>query len=416
MGYSKKRLSVRSVLTYYLAVVLIVLFASNFIRRPNRFPDKITMAGFLGEKAEALKKDSSNFDLVFLGDSKTYCGFHPSEIDKNLGTRSANLSHWQSGLAVQYAALQDILPHLSKNTTVVYSIGHINFVPEEASVKIVYPIWPSTLINLMRMGFSWSELAKNVLWSASRYTNAAYIPGFVVYAHRQSILTRIASFLELPPSTPANIPEGFTTFELHSIPVPKLPKGFYSDSDKQSSIEAAKKIEAALAHDTRALFVDRIVKDGIATSIGVRGSRGGYWHIIIRSDYFERIKKLRVEKITRPIPESSKYVAERYLVLLDEIISLFQKHGVRLVINELNESPMSYKFEQDKVYLESVMKTVRKMVESRGVPYIRVNPELLSDTDYFDHNHFTRKGAQKYGALFAQEYRKVIDKTTKDAF
>src|ERR1700685_2756878 len=42
-------------------------------------------------------KHRAEFNLIFLGDSRTYCGVHTGLIDPHLGTRGINLaqfSHW----------------------------------------------------------------------------------------------------------------------------------------------------------------------------------------------------------------------------------------------------------------------------------------------------------------------------------
>lgn len=117
--------------------------------------------GNLIQKLAYYKAHGDQFDTVFLGDSRTYCGLHPEQLDPLLGAHSYNLAHWSNWFPTQYAFLQDFLPHLRPGTTVVWSLGHVNFV--DAAIQPAYPVGWHRLARYGDLGFGVGDLWANLM-------------------------------------------------------------------------------------------------------------------------------------------------------------------------------------------------------------------------------------------------------------
>jgi hypothetical protein len=107
--------------------------------------------------------DPRRFDMLFLGDSRTYCGIHSDLIDPLTGRRSINLSAFSHWLPAQYAQLRDIADDIAPGTVVVLSIGHQNFDP--SPIQRSYPISLANAARLVAFGISPPQLVHNLVWA-----------------------------------------------------------------------------------------------------------------------------------------------------------------------------------------------------------------------------------------------------------
>ena len=71
------------------------------------------------QKVARYRQRALQYDLLFVGDSRTYCAMHPEQIDPLLGTRSVNLAFWAHWFPSQYPAAQDILEAAPAGTCIV---------------------------------------------------------------------------------------------------------------------------------------------------------------------------------------------------------------------------------------------------------------------------------------------------------
>jgi hypothetical protein len=82
---------------------------------------------------------------------------------------------------------------------------------------------------------------------------------------------------------------------------------------------------------------------------------------------------------------------------------------VRLVVNEVEEAPYVYITPERRDDLRRFMREqVRREVNARGFPYVRVDFDQLSDADYFDFNHLNQDGIRKYSRLLAERLQPVL--------
>ena len=90
----------------------------------GREPDP---AGTLLQKMRHFAEHRDEDDVVFVGDSRTYCAMHPDLLDPVLETRSINLARWAHWFPTQYPQFEELVPLVGDDTVVVWSIGHQNF-------------------------------------------------------------------------------------------------------------------------------------------------------------------------------------------------------------------------------------------------------------------------------------------------
>lgn len=148
-------------LCLYLLGIGIIVIASSFASWT--LYEKVTLSRHLGSgllpmKMSYYKNHVDEFDMIFLGDSKSFCGMHPDQIDAEMGTNSFNISHWANWLPTQYALLGDLIDDIPEETHVVWSIGHINFI--KGSIQPVYPIGLETVFYLKGMDYSLEEMLR----------------------------------------------------------------------------------------------------------------------------------------------------------------------------------------------------------------------------------------------------------------
>ena len=128
----------RRLFLYFFALVVPVLVLVTMLR------PSADLAGHLAAKTAAYQLDPEAFDLVMLGDSRTYCAFHPPYLEKLLDHRVANLASWSHWLPTQYAQFQDLVERIPGNATVVWSVGYQNFKLCGGCSPVDYPINPET--------------------------------------------------------------------------------------------------------------------------------------------------------------------------------------------------------------------------------------------------------------------------------
>jgi hypothetical protein len=327
------------------------------------------------EKIARFANDRGRYDLVFVGDSRTYCDFDPEQIDPLLGTHSFNLAYWAHWFPTQYPSFQDIIPLLEPGTVVVWSIGHRNFRPVQATVNTAYPIGLGNVGRYLRWGYPPSAIEDNV---ASSFLDVA-----PVHAQRD----RIRSL-----------------FPLLTIPfVPSGAGGSAVSLENQSRYDALK---AQLELDKTVERVRPWIDGSTVTSIEVLKTRGNYTRIELSPSFF-REKQSELAQGIRPLPEGFTASPEYWNTFVG-ILDLFQSHHVRLIVNEVEEAPYNYDIAANAEASRSFMREVRSYVERRGIPYTRVAWEEFGNDDYFDYNHLNSQGIARFTPLLAAQLRPYL--------
>ena len=358
-------------------VNLLLLPSGSVMRKYDGFD------GYDGVRRKSLyyEAHASEYDLVFAGDSRTYCGTDPYVIDSALGTSSfvlATFSHW---LPTQYPNYQDIVAKVPRGTTVVWSIGHVNFEHVHDTEHLTYPIGVANIPRYLKWGYSWNRIGENAL---------GLLPGLDLFAHRVSFRAKFDAVFDRLLVSPK-------VREARPAPDTRL-------------------ADTVIAENTGAphvINVEPIVRDGAVTSVAVLTDRGNLRRVEVDSA-FHRAKQ--EEAAAKVIVQGKTFVGapelwKTFLAILD----LFEAHSINLVVNEFQEAPFNYRNPHNREVFDAFMSTVRKEVERRGIPYVKVDFSQLTDSDYFDYDHLNSSGIPKYSKMLSELVRPHLKKRASGA-
>src|SRR5687768_3481145 len=68
-------------------------------------------------KADHYRERAAEFNLIYVGDSRTLCGIDPGVVDSAIGTRSFNLAHWAHWFDTQYPSFTQLVSQIPESTT-----------------------------------------------------------------------------------------------------------------------------------------------------------------------------------------------------------------------------------------------------------------------------------------------------------
>ncbi|MBI1796069.1 MAG: hypothetical protein HYR74_03345 [Candidatus Eisenbacteria bacterium] len=364
----------------YVAWLLALSVPPNLILL--RYAARTSHGGSPREKMERFARDRHRYNLVFVGDSRTYTDFDPGQLDPLLGTRSFNLAHWAHWFPTQYASFRDLIPLLDSGTVVVWSVGHQNFRPVDATVNAAYPIPVVEVPRYLGWGYAFPAIEDNVA--------SSFLDGLPVHAKRD----RIHAFLgTLTPQLRARAAGG---------PAPALENQAPYDS-----------IARTLAADPAVERVRPFVDGSLITSAEVFKLRGNYTRVELAPAYFRGKQRGLAETKARELAEPGRRdepfaPAPEYWNTFAGALDLFQRHHVRLVVNEVEEAPYNYAIGGHDGGYRAFMRRVRAYVEGRGIPYTRVAWEAFADSEYFDFNHLNSRGIAHFTPLIAAQLRPYV--------
>ncbi len=325
----------------------------------------------------------NNYDLIFLGDSRTYCAFHPFLLDRRLGVRSLNLSQWSNWLPTQYAIVDDIISEIPLSTKVVWSIGHQNF--NASRIRSVYPIYVRRIPTYVRLGFSYSDLSENIL---------AFNPATWMYAHRARIRIEIENRLNN-----VNIKIPYARSDVKDLSSQVI-------NHMRDSMISANEIPTALVDlhpnilSQRSFYDDR----GNIASIGYRLVGGSYLRHEVNPGYYRNRQIALTDTSAEVENESLEFnVDERMWRIFIIILERLSERGISFIVNELQEAPYTYSETTMKSTRKFLREKVKPEVEKFGGQYISVDFSELENQHYFDYNHLNSIGVLKYTELFVEK-------------
>jgi hypothetical protein len=339
------------------------------------------------EKLARFAKDGRQYDLVFVGDSRAYCGFDPELLDPLLGTHSINLSYWAHWFPTQYPSFQRLVPLLAPNAIVVWSIGHQNFRAVDGAVNTTYPIGLANVPRYLRWGYATTQIEDNVA--------SSLLDGIPAHAYRDRIRRGLdgvaARFVPRGGIAGGGQPLGEGAVSEVSPGAGALAHQSEFDS-----------LRAALAHDPAIERVRPWVDGGEITSAEVSKVRGNYTRVEFDPGYF----RARQAELARELhPTDAPFTASaEYWNTFAAALDLFQSRHVHLIVNEVEEAPYHYAGPDAERY-RGFMRGVRRYVEGRGIPYVRVRWEDFDNADYFDYNHLNSRGIARFSPMLADSLR-----------
>lgn len=353
----------------YLLVIVVVVSAANLLAY-DRWQARERGRLNLLSKRDIYLTAPEDFGVVFFGDSRTFCALHPDLLTEPLGAAGYNLSFWANWLPTQYAYIEDIAPHIPPGTVFVWSLGHVNFTA--GKIRPVYPLgWPR-VGSLLSLGFDFADLRENLF---------AYTPVLWTFGYRDRVMEEINARLDRPvrttdPQTP----------EIPQRGIERLISDLIQRSGGPEKIANTERYH-----------------DGVnLASVALYKANGAYLRVETRPEYYRSLQQKTVEE--RSLTEVSEPFTPdpRYWALFQKSLDVLQRHGVRVVLNEIEEAPHHYPSPAARDAARSFMRgTVRAEADRRGIPYVRADFDRLGDSDYFDYNHLNSVGVAKYTGLIA---------------
>jgi hypothetical protein len=338
----------------------------------------------LHQRVIGVKLDPAKYDILFVGDSRTYCGIHPEYLDPLLGTRSINLASFAHWFPTQFAMIRDLGPSLS-GRTVVWTIGHQNFTA--INIQPVYPVKIGHAVDIVRMGLNMTGLANSLLQS---YTLTRGV------AEKTQLLGDLQSLLQIP-APPAKV-------EPRKGNTPAV-GAFVSTVSQDKAQQSATNLGRALKHDPTVASFSPVYDSGAVTSVVIYHHAGGYERVEIDQDYF-RWQQKRITPKPMTNEAAAHYVFEadhRMLKLFDVMLDEFKRSGAKLIVNEIEEAGFMYAHPKIRAAARLFMQTeIRRRVEAAGFTYVRADLDRLEDADFFDYNHLNSRGIAKYSPMLAE--------------
>lgn len=377
MGIGRGGIAGRAAL-YCAAIATVFGIAATVVATLQ--PDTPNPIGFGRARTAYYQADPHRFDMVFLGDSRTYCGIHSDLIDPLIGRRSINLSAFSHWLPAQYAQLRDIVGDIAPGTVVVLSVGHQNFDP--SPIQRSYPISLANAMRLVGMGVSPIELADNVAW--------AHRPQRLT-AERGALRDRVLAFAGL-----REMP----------VPIAAIPG--------QANIAA---VPDALAAQAATLLGEWRGKPGVAdaqvtidegkvTSVAIIRTGGSYYRVETDPAYF------RVRQVAPPAADPANFAWSPDPVrvrIFEAMLDLLRERGIATIVNEMEEAPYVYGGDAMRAKYRAAMdRHIRPRVAAHGFPYTRVDFDRLNDDDYFDYNHLNSRGIERFTPMLAEKLRGLL--------
>jgi len=393
----KEKLSKPRIISLYLIVFIGILIDVSLIYFYTSDGAAYARFGGLVGKTDHYKMYAHHYNLLFLGDSRTYCGIQPEYIDSLMGTHSLNLSLMSHWFPTQYAQFKDIVDFIPKGTTVVWSIGHQNF-NNANGIRRVYPVGLVNLRTYLDSGFKWSELKDNILY---------YNP-VMHFFHRRGEFRKMlmAQWEEIP------------SF---------LRKKPTSLGEANSSLKKGEQALIQKAINSRNCFVgtvknfshiDRIDVQRDAdkiTSVILYKKQGSYHRIEIDRSFFRNKQKQLLEEAGGELfgeeleLERSTICGDvKYFILFEQMLELFAKREINLIVNEFQEAPYSYRSPiLRQAWATFMQDSVKPIVERYGFEYITVDFKNLKDEHYFDFNHLNDKGIALFTPMLVQKLNEI---------
>jgi hypothetical protein len=370
---SRYRMSTSRAIAAYLALIAILLGSTSLLYSKASNPrPRFSTAWY--------QAHAGDYNLMFIGDSRTYNGIHAEMLDPLLGSSTINLSGFANWFPTQVPMVQDFAPLIPHGTTVVWSIGTQNF----RETHDIYRIYPIGIANALRF-ISWGSASTDLL------DNIAYFnPVLHFFTRRGNLRQGVLNFLDRPLKADFAAERERNDASL--------------GSSHNADIDA---LMQSYRRDPNVTSVEAITDDGKITSLGVMFRRGSYLRVELDHAYFRRKQREMGATLAAITPEADTASWRMF----EEILRIFKQNGVMLIVNELEEAPFMYGSSEHREKFRRFMRdTVAKRVREEGFTYIRIDLDQLGDDDYFDWDHLNDKGAKTFIPLMADALRPHLHK------
>ena len=370
----------------YLAIFALLFASISIFMQRQIFDVEPRANGVLLRRMPWYLARADEFDLVFLGDSRTYCGVQPDWIDDALGTHSINMAQFAHWLPTQIPQIEALLEAAPPHTLFVWSLGHKNFLTPDGVYRS-FPIDLGTALLYLNWGYPLSLIADNV---------AYFHPLGTLYQQLGDLRAQSQAFLQR------------SLFGARESATP-------------DALEAeVARLEAQYRADPRNRDVNVTVDEGRITSVELYRDRGSYLRVVIDHAYFEKWKQRDLDNRGGALATESEAQEafdawlegklEPYLIeSFRYALARFRDQGARLVVNEISEARYTHRHPWIERRWQRFMRDrIEPIVHEYGFDYVRTDWQSLSDDDFFDYNHLNTVGNRKYSAMLVEALRPYV--------
>jgi hypothetical protein len=414
MLFKKGPLSTGQQVLMYLLLVPVGLFLILFVVfRSHLSPP----TSYLIEKLNHYRAYKSHYNVIFAGDSRTFTNIRPQLVDPLLqnDTKSYNLGVFAHWLPTQKPFLADLAEEIPKGTTVVWSIGHQNFLHAGSYpiIQTAYPLHLAEFWQYPKWGMDFDEMLTNGMYYNAKffYDMKRLLPKARSFLYEtlnirvaapsnsQNSKSIIQTSGKVNDSANSNLKQSIEVLNgLSSVQLEKNQRNFKIDTSYANEVPNFYKEDYPNAKS-----ISAITDEGFITSLVVLDDDGSYNRVELNFNYFR--KKQKVYEASYQPPPSYKFeekVAPYLFKMFTEILDTFHAKGVHLIVNFIGEAPMIYPSEAWKNHYREYMNTViRSEIEKRGFSVMEADVSSFKSEDYFDYNHMNSRGARKYAVSLA---------------
>lgn len=391
---SSKSSSTKLNVVLYLVCFFLPLIAGSLFLYNGQQKDISSIYGVPKEKLRFFREYGHTFNLIFIGDSRTFCGIHPDIMDGYLGTNSVNMAAFAHWFPTQLPYYQDMVKNIKPGTTVVWTIGHQNFT-NSGKVQSRYPIKLKNLPTYLLWGYPIEELADNLIH---------FNPFTQIVAKRQEMHQSIYGYFDKPVAS-------FFPPAL-SVQANEASKAKLASELKLKQIRESKEKQLTEFYkkDRNVYGVDFPDETGDTIhSVALLRSQGSYCRVELDHPYFRAKQKENHDRFAGKKIDYEFHAMPQYMSNFKAILKLFKDNHIKLIVNDIQEAPNQYADKkQQQSYTDYMTNVVKPIVTSYGFPFIRVDQSDFTDEKYFDYNHFNSEGGAVYDARLAQQLKPFL--------
>lgn len=383
-------IAVRTRIAMYV-LVFFVCFATGIFVLESLRPKVYSVAS---SKVDVYLNHRDSYQMLFIGDSRTYTDIQPRVTDRITGRKAYNLASFGLWMPVQFLEFRDVFPRIPRGTVVVWSLSHRNFMPvgDRWWIPGQYKFTLTDVAEYIHDGYPAARILRE-------YEESPFSPVDRLVGIRKRLISALGTVVWK---------RGVSDSPSRNAPAPAPSSG----SPQRANEETAAAITDALRQDRRVEIIAPVVNDGVVNSIETTRSDGGYDRILIDHEFFRKQQaKLWPNYGGDP---SGCHVAPNdvYMETFSKILGLISRYQLKVVVNYIEDAPGSWASQADRQCAKQfIADRIVPLLARHGIEFIAPDfyPTIDSSNDfYFDESHLITEGAALYSQLLGVELQTVL--------
>jgi len=337
------------------------------------------------------------YRLLFVGDSRTYTDIQPRVVGPIVGRPAYNLASFGLWLPVQYLEFRDVFAKIPRDTVVVWSLSHRNFLP----VGDRWWIPGQYKFDLMD-GLEYALDGYPIPRIVREYEESPFSPVDLAVIARKRLIASLDRTIWRDGARKAPVNQQVGNGEMIG-----------AASLVEHNQAAAARIIERLRQDQQVNAISPVMRDGVVNSVESTRIDGGYDRIIIDPAYFRKVQAGLWPQY-RNSNAGCRFEANKvYMRTFEKILDLITRYHLRVIVNYIEDAPGSWSSDSERACGKQFMiETVVPTLARHGVEVVL--PDLyplidFSNEWYFDESHLNTEGAAIYSKLLAAELVRVLD-------